>query len=201
MRRREFITALGSVVAWPLALRAQQPAMPVIGFLSTRSPDESARVVLAFQRGLAQGGYADGQNVTIEYRWALSRYDRLGALASELVHRPVNLIVAVGADPSARAAKAATATIPIVATFSTDPVAAGLVSSFSRPGGNLTGIAGAQDMKANADSTRRFLYVLQLLRGRGEGRVEHDGNGPCLRHEFVQALMKRLSWRLRQSQS
>jgi putative ABC transport system substrate-binding protein len=141
MRRREFITALGSVVAWPLALRAEQPAMPVIGFLSTRSPDESARVVLAFQRGLAQGGYADGQNVTIEYRWALSRYDRLGALATELVHRPVNLIVAVGADPSARAAKAATATIPIVATFSTDPVAAGLVSSFSRPGGNLTGIS------------------------------------------------------------
>ena len=115
--------------------------MPVIGFLSTRSRDESARVVPAFQRGLAEGGYADGQNVIIEYRWALGQYDRLGALAGELVRRPVNMIVAVGGEPSARAARAATATIPIVATFSADPVASGLVASLSRPGGNLTGIS------------------------------------------------------------
>ena len=142
MRRREFIKSIGGLaVAWPLAARAQQPAMPVIGFLSTRSRDESARVVPAFQRGLAEGGYADGQNVIIEYRWALGQYDRLGALAGELVRRPVNMIVAVGGEPSARAARAATATIPIVATFSADPVASGLVASLSRPGGNLTGIS------------------------------------------------------------
>ena len=125
--RREFITLLGGAAAWPFAARAQQSAVPVIGFLSTRSRDESARVVSAFQRGLAETGYADGQNVIIEYRWALSQYDRLGALANELVRRPVNLIVAVGAEPSALASKAATATIPIVAIFSTDPVATGLI--------------------------------------------------------------------------
>ena len=141
MKRREFITLIGSAAAWPLAAWAQQAAMPVIGFLSTRSRDESARVVSAFQRGLAETGYADGQNVIIEYRWALSQYDRLGALASELVRRPVNLIVAVGAEPSALASKAATATIPIVAIFSTDPVATGLVASLNRPEGNLTGVS------------------------------------------------------------
>jgi putative ABC transport system substrate-binding protein len=98
-------------------------------------------VLSAFQRGLAEGGFADGRNVTIEYRWALSRYDRLGALATELVRRPVDVIVAVGGEPSAQAAQAATATVPIVATFSADPVAGGLVASLSRPGGNLTGVS------------------------------------------------------------
>ena len=157
MRRRELITLLGGAAAvWPLATRAQQPAMPVIGFLSTRSRDESARVVSAFQRGLAGTGYADGQNVIIEYRWALSQYDRLGALASELVRRPVNLIVAVGAEPSALASKAATATIPIVAIFSRDPVATGLVASLNRPGGNLTGIS---DLTSTLEPKR-----LELLR-------------------------------------
>ena len=113
MRRREFIKSIGGwAVAWPLAAHAQQPSRPVIGFLSTRSRDESARLLPAFQRGLAQGGYADGQNVIIEYRWALSQYDRLGVFAGELVRQPVNMIVAVGGEPSARAAKAATATIP-----------------------------------------------------------------------------------------
>jgi putative tryptophan/tyrosine transport system substrate-binding protein len=142
MRRREFIKSIGgSVVAWPLAARAQQSTKLVIGFLSTRSRDESARLLSAFQRGLAEGGYTDGQNVTIECRWALSRYDRLEALATELVRRPVNMIVAIGGEPSARAARAATATITIVATFSSDPVASGLVASLSRPGGNLTGIS------------------------------------------------------------
>jgi len=140
MRRREFILALGGAAAWTLAARAQQGPLPRIGFLSTRSRDESARVLPAFHRGLASAGYVDGQNVIVEYRWALGQYDRLGALANELVRRPVNMIVAVGGEPSTRAAHAATATIPIVATFSADPVASGLVASLSRPGGNLTGV-------------------------------------------------------------
>ena len=141
MKRRDFITLLGGAVAWPLAARAQQPGMPVIGFLSTRSRDESARVVPAFHRGLAEYDYVENQNMSIEYRWAFSQYGRLPALADELARRPVNLIVAVGGEPSARAAHAATAKIPIVATFSADPVASGLVASLSRPGGNLTGMS------------------------------------------------------------
>jgi putative tryptophan/tyrosine transport system substrate-binding protein len=142
MRRRAFIALVGgAAAAWPLAAVGQQPAMPVIGFLSSRSREESDRVLPAFHRGLAEAGYTDGQNVVIEYRWALSHYDRLGILAGELAHRPVNVIVAVGGEPSARAAQAATAIIPIVATFSADPVASGLVVSLSRPGGNLTGIS------------------------------------------------------------
>src|SRR6516165_9395788 len=142
MRRRDFVAALGgAAVAWPLAARAQQPAMPVIGFLSSRSREESDRVLPAFHRGLAEAGYADGQNVVIEYRWALGHYDRLAMLADELAHRPVDVIVTAGGEPSARAAQAATATIPIVAIFSADPVASGLVPSLRRPGGNLTGIS------------------------------------------------------------
>ena len=141
MRRREFLTVLSGAATWPVVARAEQSAMPVIGFLSSRSREESDRVLPAFHRGLAEAGYADGQNVVIEYRWALGHYDRLAMLASELAHRPVDVIVAVGGEPSARAAQAATATIPIAAIFSADPVASGLVPSLRRPGGNLTGIS------------------------------------------------------------
>src|SRR5262245_35201151 len=137
--RRAFIAALGGAAAWPVVARAQQAAMPVIGFMSARSPDDTVQVLKAFHIGLEQGGFIDGRNVDIEYRWARGDYSRLPALATELLGRHINVLVATGGDASARAAKAATETIPVVFNMGGDPVKAGLVRSINRPGGNVTG--------------------------------------------------------------
>jgi putative ABC transport system substrate-binding protein len=142
MKRREFISAVGATAfAWPLAALAQQASMPVIGFMSSRSPSDSTVLVDAFRKGLREVGYREGENIAIEYRWAEGQYSRLPALAAELVHRPVAVLVATGGEPSALAAKAATSAIPIVFTTGGDPVKIGLVVSLNRPGGNATGVS------------------------------------------------------------
>jgi putative ABC transport system substrate-binding protein len=140
VKRREFIALIGGAAAWPLMARAQQATLPVIGFLSARSPADTAHLVAAFRKGLGESGFIEGQNVTIESRWAIGQYDRLSAMAQEFVRRPVAVLVATGGEPAALAAKAATSTIPIVFTIGGDPVSEGLAASFSHPGGNSTGI-------------------------------------------------------------
>jgi putative tryptophan/tyrosine transport system substrate-binding protein len=141
MRRREFVTLLGgAAVAWPLAAHAQQPAMPVIGFLNLVSPDTYADRLRAFRQGLKDTGYVEGENVAIDYRWADNQIDRLSPMAAELVRRRVAVITAAGGPAAAVAAKAATTTIPIVFSTTEDPVRLGFVASLARPGGNLTGI-------------------------------------------------------------
>ena len=160
MRRREFLGVLVGAAAWPIAARAQQPT-PVVGFLSARSPGESAHLVAAFRQGLRETGHLEGQNVHISFRWAEGRYDRLADLAAELVHARVGVITSVGGAPAALAAKTATSTIPIVAVTS-DPVKHGLVASFNRPGGNITAIS-----PSNTVLSAKRLGLLRELVPRG----------------------------------
>jgi putative tryptophan/tyrosine transport system substrate-binding protein len=142
MRRREFVTLLGgTAAAWPLAAPAQQPAMPVIGYLSARTPGDSVEVLAEFRRGLAETGFVEGQNLAIEYRWLEGRYNLLPEMIGDLVRRQVAVIAIPNTTSSALAAKAATQTIPIVFNIGSDPVAVGLVATLSHPGKNVTGIA------------------------------------------------------------
>jgi putative tryptophan/tyrosine transport system substrate-binding protein len=160
MRRRDFIKAIaGSAAAWPIAARAQQAAMPVVRFVRITTPEDSVPFAAAFRRGLREPGYIDGQNVAIEYRYASNQIDRLPALMAELVSRRVAVLVATGGTISGRAAKAATATIPVVFTTGDDPVKVGLVASLNKPGGNLTGVS----VFNNRLGTKRFSLLHEFV--------------------------------------
>ena len=184
MKRREFITLLsGTAATWPLAARAQQRALPVIGFLSSTSPQVFAARLPAFAQGLKEEGYIEGQNVAIEYRWAGDHDDRLPELAAELVHRQVT-VIAAGGSPSSVAAKAATATIPIVFETASDPITLGLVASLNRPGGNLTGVT-----NLNVEVGQKRLQLLrELLPAATNIAVLVNPSAPAVTEQFLRDL-------------
>jgi putative tryptophan/tyrosine transport system substrate-binding protein len=188
LKRRELITLLGGVVVtWPLAAPAQQPTMPVIGFLSTLSPSNmAANVMNEFRQGLKEAGFVEGLNVVIEYRWAEGHYDRLPALAADLVHRRVAVIAATGGEPSPQVVKVATQTIPVVFMANGDPVAAGQVASLNRPGGNLTGVTIFGMMAAG----KRLELLRQLMPKAGTIAYLMNPNNPNREFDNVQAASR-----------
>jgi len=187
MRRRAFINLLGGAATLPLTATAQQPVMPVIGFLSTLSPSNMAvNVMNEFHQGLKEAGFVEGQNVRIEYRWAEGHYDRLPALAADLVHRQVSVIAATGGEPSPQVVKAATQTIPVVFMANGDPVAAGLVASLNQPGGNLTGVTIFGMMAAG-----KRLELLRQLTPRADSIAYlMNPNNPNREYDNVQAAAR-----------
>jgi putative tryptophan/tyrosine transport system substrate-binding protein len=196
MDRRQFIGLVGGAAAWPLAARAQQPSVPVVGFLGTTTPESSPRSLEAFRRGLSETGFVDGQSVKIEYRWAENRYAQLPALAADLVNRKVDVIVANGGSVSALAAKTATATIPIVfASVGADPIKVGLVPNLNRPGGNVTG----NTISSNELSAKKLEILHGLVPATAAIALLVNPDGPTANsvvqetQEAAHALGRRLS--------
>jgi ABC-type uncharacterized transport system substrate-binding protein len=195
MQRREFITLLGGAAVWPMAAQAQQPAMPVVGFLNGASPNELASRVAAFRDGLREKGYVEGQSVAIEHRWGLGQYERLPDMAADLARHRVAVIAATGGLPSVRAAKAATSEIPIVFTMGGDPVAFGLVASLNRPGGNVTGVT----LISGEIASKRIALLRDLLPGVRRLGVLMNSTTPASEAEAAVAerAAQRLGWQVK----
>jgi len=196
MKRREFIAALGgTAAAWSFTVHAQQPAMPIVGFLNGASPTELESRVVAFRNGLAEGGYIEGQNVAIEFRWGLGQYDRLPQMAVDLVRRGAAVIAATGGVPSVRAARAATSDIPIVFTMGADPVAFGLVASLNRPGGNITGVT----LLSGEIASKRVALARDLLPGATTLGVLLNATTPASEAEAAVAerVARTLGWQVK----